>query len=130
MLTLLTWCMENPSDGQLRAGMLKFETRGFLLSLLPPADQERLLDRYGFDPRRHAVGPAWVVLLFCVFGVFTSISSLGEGVSVAPVLSILAALFLGIEQIRRLVVLREGRPAGSVLGPLVRPFVRHLLERG
>jgi hypothetical protein len=44
------------------------------------------------------------------------------------VLSLLAATVLAVEQIVRLIALQRG-PTGSVLGFLVRPFVRDLLSR-
>jgi hypothetical protein len=100
-----------------------------LLTLLTPAEQERLAARFGFDYRKMGSIVAAVVLTFGVLGVVNSISLLMEGARLSPALSLLVAGGLAAEQVVRLRKLRE-RPAGSVLGALVRPLARKLLTDG
>jgi hypothetical protein len=89
------------------------------LTLLSPAEQQRLAERWGYDYRRHASGIAIGILVFAAMGIA---SSLYRGAFVA----LLVACAVAGEQMVRLVVLRRG-PAGSMFGVLVRPFVRKLL---
>ena len=107
----------------------RIEMRGAWLSLLTPAEQTRLAERFGYDYRRHAFGLAWLILFCSALGVVSSIAKLSESASLSALSSTIVAGLLGLEQIGRLAALRRG-PAGSVLGVLVRPFMRDLLERG
>jgi hypothetical protein len=100
-----------------------------LLTLLSPADQDRLAAKFGFDYRKMASIVAAVILTFGVLGVVNSISLLIDGARLSPAVSLLVAGGLAAEQIVRLMQLRE-RPAGSVLGVLVRPLARKLLTPG
>jgi hypothetical protein len=105
------------------------EMRGLLLSLLPAADQKRLAELHGYEYRRPGFALAWIVLVFSTLGAISSIATLNEGWSGSALISALLATFLGGEQIVRLLAMRRG-PVASMLAPLVRPFVRDLLERG
>jgi hypothetical protein len=105
------------------------EMRELLFSLLPAADQKHLAAHHGYDYRRPGFALAWIVLIFSVLGVVTSIASLNDGWSVSALISALLATILGGEQIVRLIAMRHS-PVASLLAPLVRPFVRDLLERG
>ncbi len=88
-------------------------------TLLPAADQARIAARWGYDYRRESRIVASIILVGSVIGVLSSRSS-GAAVSM-----FMAALLAG-EQVYRLVAFRHG-PAGSILGILVRPFVRKYL---
>ncbi|MDP9362489.1 MAG: hypothetical protein M3P29_13690 [Acidobacteriota bacterium] len=90
-----------------------------LVTLLSPADQARVAERFGYDYRRQSRFIAAVLLVFASLGIATSIHSGAR-------ISFLIAAGLAGEQLYRLAVLRR-RPAGSVLGILARPFVRKLL---
>lgn len=103
------------------------EMRGPLLSLLSAAEQERLAARYGFEYRRHARPLTWLLLICAAFGVITSVINLRDAATLSAALSLLVAGAIALEQVVRLRALRDG-PAGSILGTLVRPFLRDLLE--
>ena len=102
------------------------ELRGPLLSLLTPAEQHRLAQRYSFDYRRHATPITWALLVSAAAGAISSGIKLAERPSPGLAASLLIATVVGVEQLYRLTALRRG-PAGSMLAPLVRPFVRRLL---
>ncbi len=102
------------------------EMRSAFFSLLTPAEQQRLAERFGYDYQRHAKGPAIIILVFSILGVFTSLMKLLDGPNGSALLSLIVAAALAIEQIVRLRVLPH-RPAGSILGALVRPLVRSYL---
>lgn len=99
------------------------------LTLLSPAEQDRLAEKFGFDYRKMASIVAAVILTFGVLGAVNSVSLLMEGARLSPALSLLFAGALAAEQVVRLMKLRD-RPAGSVLGALVRPLARKLLAPG
>lgn len=103
--------------------------RGPLLTLLTPAEQNRLRDLYGFDYRKYASGLAWTMLVVCAIGfASTWIKLQEEEVRLSLLLSLVCAVLLAAEQVQRLRAFKRG-PAGSVLGVLVRPFARNLLTR-
>lgn len=102
------------------------DLRAPFFTLLTPAEQQLLADRYGFEYRRHAIGPAVVILVCSVLGVVSSFVKVADSGSVSALLSLLVAGGLTIEQVVRLRALKRG-PAGSVLGAVVRPFVRGYL---
>ncbi|MEO6259738.1 MAG: hypothetical protein ABIP63_05280 [Thermoanaerobaculia bacterium] len=97
-----------------------FTMRESLATLLPRADQERIAARYPYEYRRNGSIIAVIILGFSLIGVFSSFHK-GEK------LSLLVAAALSAEQIWRLLAFRS-HPAGSVLGFLVRPFMRKLLS--
>jgi hypothetical protein len=90
-----------------------------LVTLLDPADQERVAARFGYDYRHQSSLIAMLILAFALLGVATSVHR-------GAVISFLMAAGISGEQIYRLVALRRG-PVGSVLGIVARPFVRKLL---
>lgn len=94
-----------------------FEVKEPLLTLLSPAEQNKLAERFGYDYRRSAYGTAWVILICAAIGAVTSKSPLGMIVAAGVV----------IEQVLRLLAFKRG-PKGSVFGVAVRPFVRNLLS--
>ncbi|HEX2122687.1 MAG TPA: hypothetical protein VHL59_13695 [Thermoanaerobaculia bacterium] len=102
------------------------ETRSAFFSLLTPAEQQRLAERFGYEYQRHAKGLAIVILVFSLLGACTSLMKLLDGPNGSALLSLIVAGALAMEQIVRLRVLPH-RPAGSVLGALVRPLVRPYL---
>ncbi|MBV8517161.1 MAG: hypothetical protein JO197_07115 [Acidobacteria bacterium] len=105
------------------------EMRGSIFSLLTPAEQASLAARYGFDYRRYAFGMSWTILAGAAIGVVTSAVKVADSRSVSAFVSLVVAAVLAVEQLVRLPSLQRG-PAGSILGALVRPFVRGYLERG
>jgi hypothetical protein len=115
-----------PPDVALRDSI---EMRSALMTLLTPAEQTRLAERYGFDYRKHAKGVAWTILICASLGVTTSLAEVVTDRSLTAVISGSIAAAIVLEQAGRLASLRRG-PAGSFLGALVRPFMRDLLERG
>jgi len=102
------------------------EMRGALFTLLTPAEQLRLAERYGFEYRRYATGPAVVILICALLGAVSSWVKVADSGSVSALLSLILSGGLTIEQVIRLRALKRG-PAGSVLGAVVRPFVRGYL---
>lgn len=100
--------------------------RAPLFTLLTPAEQERLADRYGFDYREHAYAPAVILLATALMGVISLLPRVRGGGGVSAFLSMAVAAALLVEQIVRLYSFQY-RPAGSMLAPLVRPFVKRYL---
>jgi hypothetical protein len=93
--------------------------RESLVTLLSPADQARVAERFGYDYKRQSRLIAAMIFVFAAMGIVTSIQS-------GAVVSLIIATILAGEQLYRLAILGR-RPAGSVLGILARPFVRKLL---
>ena len=108
------------------AALDAFHMREPLITLLTPAEQERAAERFGYDFRRSARTVAALILTFAILGVITSIRTLAWGLSISAASSLLVAGFLAVEQIVRLATLRH-HPAGSILAPLARPFVRRYI---
>lgn len=99
-----------------------------VLALLSPGEQEVLVRRFGFDALRRGRATAAVLLAAAVLNTAVSVSALGAGDGfLAGLFWSLPALYLAVEQVRRWRAFARGRPAGSVLGILVRPFARPLL---
>jgi hypothetical protein len=111
-------------DEELRGS---FQMKEPLLTLLSPAEQQKLVERFGFDYRRTASGVAWVILVCASLGAFTSYVELDKSNSFTALVSMLIAGGVAIEQAVRLYSFRSG-PAGSVFGFFVRPLVRNLLR--
>ncbi len=98
------------------------------LALLSPFDQDLVAGRFDFDAIRWGRITAAVILAASALNTSVSLAAFrGEGLF-REILWLLPAGYLAIEQIRRLRILSRGRPAGSVLGHLVRPFAKPLLE--
>lgn len=96
-----------------------FVVREAFVTLLTPAEQARVAERFGYDYRRDSAKLATLILVFAVIGVYSSYTT-------GKVIALLVAAALAAEQIVRLMAFRKG-PAASVLRFLVRPFVRKLL---
>ena len=94
-----------------------FEIKEPLLTLLSPAEQTKLAERFGFDYRRTGFVVASIILVAAAIGAITSESPL----------AMLIAAAVAVEQALRLVSLRRG-PTSSIFAPLVRPFARNLLR--
>lgn len=102
------------------------EMRAPLLTLLTPAEQTLLAERFGFDYRKHAYGITWAMLICAALGVATMLPK--AAASFSALVSLVCAGLVVVEQTIRLLAFRRG-PAGSVFGALVRPFARDLLGR-
>lgn len=111
------------ADVEMRDALDTFEP---LLTLLTPEEQRMLAQRYGFDYKRHAFGVTWVILAFASLGALSSVATLIHDPRVTAGLSLLVASVLVIEQIQRLRRLPLG-PAGSMMSPLIRLFVKRFL---
>jgi hypothetical protein len=96
-----------------------YRVRAAFVTLLPPADQNRVMEKYGYDYRRNSTKVAFVILVFAAIGAVTSFRA-------EKWISMSVAALIVIEQIARMIALRRG-PAGSVFGWVVRPFMRKLL---
>ena len=104
-----------------------FEVKEPLLTLLTPAEQKKLAERFGYDYRKSAFGVAWTILICAAAGAFTSYIELDKSGGFTSLLSMFIAGGVVIEQALRLRSLKR-EPTGSVLGVLIRPFVRDLLR--
>ena len=102
------------------------EMRAPLFTLLSPPEQHLLAERFGFEYRKHATAPAVIILIGALLGVVSSYVKVADSGGLSALLSLFVAGALTIEQILRLVSFKRG-PAGSMLAPLVRPFVRRYL---
>lgn len=98
-----------------------------LLTLLSAEEQAALAQRFGFDYRKHGFIVAWLLLAMSVAGVATALVSLQNGPRMSAILSLVTAVAVGGEQVRRLQALRRG-PAASALAVVVRPIARKLLR--
>lgn len=96
-----------------------FTVREAFVTLLTPAEQMRVAERFPYDYKRDSAAVAFMLLIAAVIGVASSIHA-------GAVVPLVVAAALGIEQIVRLIAFRRG-PAGSVLRFVVRPLVRKLL---
>jgi hypothetical protein len=105
-----------------------FHVRVPFLALLPAADQVRLEELYGFDPISQGRRSAVFLLVFSAVQVVVSLRQMDAGADpFFPWTAIGLALYLAGEQVWRLGLFARREPAGSVLGPLVRPFSRVLI---
>lgn len=106
---------EETEDTRLRDA---FHVREPLVTLLSPAEQARFAERFDYDYRRHSSQIAWIVLIFSLAGVYTSLRN-------GSIFSLLCAGAIAVEQLMRLAAFSRG-PAGSVLGVLARPLMKKL----
>lgn len=104
-----------------------FIIREPLLTLLSPAEQKLLEERFGYDYRKSSKKIAITFFIFAAAGVTTSLLSLTNGFRFGALLSLLVALTIALEQLKRLSVLDRG-PVGSMLGFPVRMFSKRLFE--
>jgi hypothetical protein len=98
--------------------------RSWMLTLLSPAEQHALAERYGFDYRKDAYSVAGAILAIAALGAISSIPKLDH---VSGFISLVVAALVVLEQSLRLAAFKR-TPAGSIFGILVRPFVRDLLR--
>lgn len=99
------------------------------LALLSPEEQREMARRYGFDWLRHGRSSAIVLLVFAIFVLAVTIAGIvRDSMRFGNAVTILLMVGLAAEQISRLGRFAAGEPAGSVLGPLVRPFTRKLIR--
>lgn len=96
-----------------------FYVREPLVTLLPPAEQQRIAEKFDYDYRRTATKMALGILAVAIFGAIVSVSS-------HTWISLGVALILGIEQIVRIPQFPR-RPVGSFLGFFARPLLRKFL---
>ena len=96
-----------------------FHVREPLVTLLSPAEQQRIASKFDYDYRRTATKMAVGILAVAMIGVIASASSRGW-------ISLGVASILVIEQIVRIPQLEE-RPVGSLLRVFARPLVRKFL---
>lgn len=100
-----------------------------LLALLTPAEQNDLELRFGMETLRW--GKITAILLLVVGGanLMASLALFAAGAGgLGDLVWLVAGAGLSIEQIARLREIARGRPAGSVLGALVRPLAGKLLR--
>lgn len=99
--------------------MHSFHVREPLVTLLSPAEQQRIAEKFGYDYRNTATKVALGILGVAIFGVIVSASSHAW-------ISLGVASILGIEQIVRIPQF-DRRPVGSFLALFARPLVRKFL---
>jgi hypothetical protein len=117
----------SPSDAA-REAYDRFRLIEPLLSLLSPSEQETLADRFRFEPVRWGKLTAKILFLVAGSNFAVAIINLAAGAfNPSDLFWLLAGGFLSYEQLRRLHRLSARRPAGSILGALVRPLARPLL---
>jgi hypothetical protein len=100
-----------------------------LLALLAPAEQNDLEIRFGMETLRW--GKITAILLLVVGGanLLASLALFGAGGGgLGDLVWLVAGAGLSVEQIARLREIARGRPAGSILGALVRPLAVKLLR--
>ncbi len=107
----------------------KYIMREPYISFLPVADQRKMQQRFGFDPIAQGKLTAVVILGLAGLGAAITIEGLMHGaMRFSRVLSAMTAVALIAEQIHRLTQLAAARPAPSILGKLVRPFMSSILD--
>ena len=109
--------IEEPPEHIARADALAM--REPLVTLLPPHDQMRVAQTYGYRYQRLSFKVAVTIFLFSGAGAFTAARQ-------GHLLGAVVAAAVACEQVYRMSAFRRG-PAGSVFGYLVRPLVRKLL---
>ncbi len=101
-----------------------------LLSLLPPADQLVLEQRFPYKPFRWGKRTSTVILVLMAAQAADAVGNISHGPITGghAFISLALATFLSLEQIYRLTQMSQGNLSGSVLGYLVRPLARPLLR--
>jgi hypothetical protein len=89
------------------------------VTLLSPADQARVTERFGYGYRHQSSRIAMLILVFALIGVASSVYR-------GAAISFIVASAVSAEQLYRLLLLRR-QPVGSFLGIAARPFVHKLL---
>lgn len=113
-----------PPEEELRSALT---IRQPLLTLLTPAEQQKLALRFDVDLRRDAIVMAWICLVCSGAGAISLLQKMQTAPSFPRAIAFIVAVVVAVEQPLRLVKLRSGL-AGSLLAPLVRPLARKLLE--
>jgi hypothetical protein len=117
---------EDPSAAE-RDSVDRFQMLEPLLSLLSPAEQNLLADRFGFDPIRWGKITAAILLAACGSNAAVALVNLfARHFAAADAFWLFAGGAVAAEQVARWRRLAAGQPAGSVLGVLVRPLARSL----
>jgi hypothetical protein len=121
---------DTPATADVDAGRQeRFHVLEPVLALLSPPEQETLAGRFGFDPLRWGRRTALVLLAACAANEIWALREFAQpGGEIGEILWSLPTLLLAVEQVRRWRACAAGRAAGSVLGFLVRPFARPLLN--
>ncbi len=102
-----------------------------LLALLTPAEQNDLEIRFGMETLRWGKITAILLLIVAGANLLVSLMVFAAGAGgFGDLLWLLVGAGLTAEQIFRLREIARGRPAGSVLGGLVRPLAATLLGTG
>ncbi|HEX3108612.1 MAG TPA: hypothetical protein VHU41_05925 [Thermoanaerobaculia bacterium] len=96
-----------------------FYVREPLVTLLSPAEQQRIAAKFDYDYRRTATKTALGILAVAILGVVASVSSRAW-------VSLGVASILGIEQIVRIPQF-DRRPVRSMLGVFARPLIRKFM---
>ena len=95
----------------------------------PHHGQRKMQQRFGFDPIAQGKLTAVVILFIAGVGAAVSIAALMNGeLRFSRLLSALVAIALIAEQIHRLTLLAAAKPAPSILGTIVRPFMHSILN--
>ena len=100
-----------------------------LFALLSRPEQESLELRFGMEVLRWGKITALILLIVGGLNAFASAALFAAGKGgLGDLLWLVAGAAISIEQVGRLREISLGRPAGSVLGALVRPLARGLLS--
>jgi len=107
----------------------RFRMLEALLGLLSADEQDQLQERFGMETLRWSRMTALVLLAVGGLNVIASVAKIAAGIGgVADFAWLVAGSAISIEQVARLREVARGRPAGSVLGAVVRPLARDLLR--
>jgi hypothetical protein len=99
------------------------------LALLSLEEQEWIEGRHSFDPLRWGRRSAILVAILAITNVVISLGMVAQGHDdFWDFAWLLVGGYLCVEQVVRLRRIGQGHPAGSVLGALVRPLARSLLD--
>jgi hypothetical protein len=116
------------TPGPGRALQDRFRMLEPLLALLTPAEQNDLELRFGMETLRWGKITATLLLVVGGANLVASLALFAAGAGgLGDLVWLVAGAGLSIEQIARLREIARGRPAGSVLGALVRPLAGKLL---
>lgn len=100
-----------------------------LLALLSPEEQTSLERHFGFDPFKWGRRSSLLILFVAGANVLISMAAFRSGTDVfLDFAALVVGAFFVLEQISRRRRIAAGHPAGSVLGALVRPLARPLIE--
>jgi len=108
----------------------EYGVREPFISLLSPGEQLKFQRAFAFDFVRWGLLSSVAILVTACFGLLSGIAGLVNGTfSFWDACSLLIAGGLVWEQVMRLKKISRKEPAGSVLGVLVRPWIRKLEQR-